>query len=177
MEDSKFVESDSDFASAESDQDQEKLEINTSNPSPKNDDVTSPMTSSQNIDSRDKEEDAVTAQATEPEQENESPAAVNEVKTTDSTSPCSTVTSSQQTTSDITPEQPELTDNNPSSSSTVSSPPSTKPTSVDHGVSDKEYVKQRQNEVCVCTRVCVCVYVSKCSVRHAWVCQYTCDIN
>ena len=157
MEDRKIVESDSDFASAESDQDQEKLEVDASNYSPKTDDVTTPMTSPQNnSSSRDKEEAALTStQATDneettgnssqPEQENESQ--VNEVKTTDSTSPpCAPVTSSQQITSDGTPEQ---TDNTPSSSTNATSLPVTKPTSVAHDVSDKEYVKQRQNEVCV----------------------------
>lgn len=64
MEDSKVGESDSDFASAESDQGQEELKITASNSPPTTDDVTNPMTSLEDNESpRDQDENADTVQA------------------------------------------------------------------------------------------------------------------
>lgn len=170
MEDSKAGESDSDFASAESDQNQEELNISTNNSPSKTDDVTEPMMS------RDKEEVNAMQAADhdsneeiagnndtllQPEQQ-ENKSQVNETIQTEktdlqSTSPHSAVTSNEQATSDVTSEQAEITDSaTPSSSKNITSSSSKNTTSsssstipVAHDVGGKELTKEEQNKVCL----------------------------
>jgi len=174
MEDNKAGESDSDFASAESDQAQESLKVTpASNSSPTTDDVTTAMTSSlQDNSPRANEEDTnptvvhdVDETATKDDNTLQSEQIVR--TQTQTTSVHSVATPSEQT------EPVKLTDNNLTSVTSsaaddvTSSPPDSLTAPVTDDVSGKEQTKQEQNKVClfICLSVClfVCLFVCLCA--------------
>ena len=164
MEDDRGGESDSDFASAESEQDHEKLEITDSNSSPKADDVATPMTSSLKSDeeTRDKEEVANAVQITDDDakeltgntlQDEKLQATEvlgdNSLSDTQHTLP---VTSTEQANT----QEHAANDNTLNTDSNITSPPSTTSASVAHDVREPEEAEQSQDKVCM---MCPCMRV------------------
>ena len=177
MEDDRAGESDSDFASAESDQDHEELKITDSNSSPIADDVATPMTSSlkDEDESRDKgmvasavqttDDDAkeLTGSTSQPEQdEKPQPTDVQENNSqNDSQHNTPPVASTEQT---IVQEHA-TNENTLNTDSSVTSHPRTTSasTSVAHDVREAEDAKQSQDKVCMmCEHPCVYMCVQAC---------------